>query len=90
MASHTHLQCTVVQQQDLQIPQQIFQTMSLDLMTCGLWSQSFQTCVQLGLPLQITLHAVKPMQVILNSMLHCSLTEFLYTLSPVDTSRGVV
>ncbi len=43
----THRQCTAVQQQDLQTLQQISQTMSLDLMTCGLWSKSSKICMQL-------------------------------------------
>ena len=90
MACHTHLQCTVVQQQDLQIPPQIYQTMSLDLMTCSLWSKNFPTCVQLGLPLQTTLHAVNPMQVFLRSKFHCGLTDILCPLFPVSTSRDVL
>lgn len=69
MACLTHLQCTLVQQQDLWTLQHIFQTMSLDLTTCGLSSQSSQIWVQLGLLPQITFHAVKLMQVCLGRLL---------------------
>ena len=90
MACLTHLRCTLVQQQDLWTLQHIFQTMFSDLMTCGLWSQSSQICVQLGLPLRVTFHVVKLMQVCLQVLAGCCLATVLCPPFPVSIPGGTL